>query len=400
MRSILTTSSLVAITFSLAVGGQLRAADPIAFETANSVSSARDGSDAPATDASSVPGAEITVTGRADKSALGRPVTAGILGSKSALDTPFTVSAVTADEIQDLQTKDINGVFRSDASITEINSSVAQASGASFRVRGVALDQLNSFKLDGLALPYWSIDLPIEQFDQIQLFKGATGFMYGFGSPAGVVNFVMRRPGDGLIFNLDAGYRSDSLYSGHLDIGNRSADGLFGFRVNLQGESGTVYNGGYNYNYSGDIALEYRIADNLTWTADGFYMYTWQEDQVNTVSVGPSVTHLDTVDGSTNFGAKGDWKTNEMGVATTGLTWNIDPNWTAKVNYRWSRLNENFPGNLVTILNDAGDYSASAFFAPPVRIQPGAGHARGVRADGAVQARPHPRRGIGGSGAV
>ncbi|HEY0269694.1 MAG TPA: TonB-dependent receptor plug domain-containing protein, partial [Sphingomonas sp.] len=229
---------------ALLAGSKLCAADPVATASAD-------------VEAAERPGTEITVVGHNDKSTLARPVAAGILGSKSALDTPFTVSAVTADEIQNLQTKDINGVFQSDASITEINSSVAQASGASFRVRGVALDQLNSFKLDGLALPYWSIDLPIEQFDQIQLFKGATGFMYGFGSPAGVVNFVTRRPGDGLILNIDAGYRSDSLYSGHLDFSDRSADGRFGIRVNLQGESGTVYNGGYNYNYSGDIALEY-----------------------------------------------------------------------------------------------------------------------------------------------
>lgn len=363
--------SLVVLAATLGGASAARAADtPVeAVTPSDAAAGAKDANAAPSagaspavTDAPSGDDATITVIGHGNKSILARPVTAGILGEKSALDTPFSITAVTSDEIRNLQTKDINGVFRSDASITEVNSSVAQASGAAFRVRGVALDQLNSFKLDGLAIPYWSIDFPIEQFDQIQLFKGATGFMYGFGSPAGVVNFVTKRPGEGFTFSVDAGYRSDSLYSGHLDIGDRLDDGRFGYRANFQGEYGHVYNGGLNHNYSGDLALEYKITDNLTWTADGFYMKTRQDDQVNTVSVGPNVTHLATVSGSTNFGAKGDWKTNEMGVATTGLVWNIDPNWTANVHYRWSRLDENFPGNLVTITNNAGDYTASAFF--------------------------------------
>lgn len=312
---------------------------------------------APVSDVAAAPA--ITVVGKGEKA---KPVSAGILGNRSVLDTPFTVSAVSADDIANLQTKDINGAFRSDASVTEVNSSLAAASGAQFRVRGVALDQLNSFKLDGLALPYWSIDLPIEQFDQIQLFKGATGFMYGFGSPAGVINFVTRRPTDGFVFNADAGYRSDTLFSGHIDAGNRSSDGRFGWRLNLQGEDGRIYNGGYNRNYSADLALEYRLTDRLTWSADGFYMNTRQTDQVNTVSVAAAVTSLAPVDGRTNLAAKGTWKTNEMGVGTTGLDWQISDSWSAKLRYRWSKLDENYPGNLITIANNAGDYTASAFF--------------------------------------
>jgi len=315
-----------------------------------------------AADADGNPATAIVVSGRKPKTRLDRPVTAGILGAKSALDTPFTVSAVTSDEIQNLQTKDINGAFRDDASITEVNSSLAQASGAAFRVRGVALDQLNSVKIDGLAIPWWSIDLPIEQFDQVQLFKGATGFMYGFGSPAGVLNYVTKRPTDGFLFSADAGFRSSGLYGGHVDIGDRSRDGRFGYRLNVQGEAGKVYNGGTNRNISADLALDYKLTDSLRWTLDGFYMGTRQEHEVNTVSVGAAVTHLATVPGDTNFGARGDWKTNVMGVATSALNWTISPDWTAKLSYRWSRLDENFPGDLVTITNNAGAYTANAFF--------------------------------------
>lgn len=304
----------------------------------------------------------ITVTANAKKSQVTRVVQTGILGSQSVLKTPFTVSAVTSREIEDLQTKDIAGAFRDDSSITEINSSVAQASGSSVRIRGVALEQFNSFKIDGLTIPYWSIDLPIEQFDQIQLFKGATGFLYGFGSPGGIINFVSRRPTDEPTYSADLGYRSDNLFSGHVDAGGRAANDLIGYRVNLQGEAGKVYTGGYNANYSGAIALDARLTDKLTWTGDVFYMHTDQEDEVNTVSVTSAVTHLAPVSGDTNFAARGDRKTNEMGVFTTGFKYAINSNWTASLLYRYDRLNENFPGGNLSITDNRGDYTANYFF--------------------------------------
>lgn len=323
--------------------------------SANGASTGADAdADAPVVDA-------IVVTA-ASRSKVERTVQTGVLGSKSALETPFSVEAVTTAEIRNLQTKDINGVFRADASVKEINSSVAQASGAAFRIRGVATDQLNSFKVDGLTVPYWSIDLPIDQFDQIQLLKGATGFVYGFGSPAGVINFITKKPPEAPIREVDVGYRSDSLFSGHVDVGGRLDDGRYGYRVNLQSEKGDVYNGGYNYNYSGALALDARLSDSLTWRADGFYMKTYQREGVNTVSVGPNVTSLATVPGDTNFGAVGAWKTNEMNMFTTGLDWQIDSNWKATLEYRRTKLDENFPGNLITITNNAGAYTASAFF--------------------------------------
>lgn len=125
---------------------------------------------------------------------------------------------------------------------------------------------------------------------------------------------------------------------------------------------GDTYNGGHNKNYSGSVALDAKITDRLTWTFDGFYMKTWQQGEVNTVSVGSGVTHLATVPGDTNFGAKGTWKTNEMNVFTTGLNWEINDNWKATLSLRQSKLDENFPGNLITITNNAGDYTDSAFF--------------------------------------
>jgi iron complex outermembrane receptor protein len=61
-------------------------------------------------------------------------------------------------------------------------------------VRGLPVDLLNGFKMDGLSIPNWGSDMPLEPFSQIELLKGPGGFMYGFGQPGGILNFVSKQP--------------------------------------------------------------------------------------------------------------------------------------------------------------------------------------------------------------
>ncbi|CAH2774854.1 MAG: Ferrichrome-iron receptor [uncultured Paraburkholderia sp.] len=49
-------------------------------------------------------------------------------------------------------------------------------------------DTLNSFKMDGQTFPSWDTDLSLEPFEQVELLKGLSGFMYSFGSLGGIVN--------------------------------------------------------------------------------------------------------------------------------------------------------------------------------------------------------------------
>lgn len=296
------------------------------------------------------------------RSPVTRQVTTGVLGERSALETPFSVTAVTAGEIKNLQVKDINGVFRNDASVTQWQSGQAQASGAQFRVRGLAIDQLNGYKIDGLAVPYWSIDFPIEHFEQIQLLKGATGFMYGFGGPGGIVNFVAKRPTSEFVLSGGIGLSSDNIVTTSVDVGGPLAGGRVGYRANVFYEEGDTYNGGFNRNKSASLALDFHLNDKLTLTLDGFAMDTLQRNQVNTIVTTAGVTRLDPVDGRTQLGATGAWKTNEMTVLTTTLNYQFNEDWKATASYRFSHLDENYPGNLIYIFNNAGDYSLAKFF--------------------------------------
>jgi iron complex outermembrane receptor protein len=75
-------------------------------------------------------------------------------------------------------------------------------------VRGLRLDDLNGYKIDGLANINRGTEMPLEMFEQVEVLKGLSGFMYGFGSPGGIINYVTKRPTDDTFFATDLGYAS------------------------------------------------------------------------------------------------------------------------------------------------------------------------------------------------
>ncbi|QEO18183.1 TonB-dependent siderophore receptor [Acetobacter vaccinii] len=295
--------------------------------------------------------------------ALNAAVNDGALGRRSVFDTPFSVVSVGAAAIQARQATDINAVFAQDSSVTIANSGSGAASGASFKIRGLAVDSLNGYKVDGLAIPYWSIDLPVENFESIQMIKGASAFMYGFGAPGGVVNFEIKKPHDLSTLSLEAGYRSDAVFRQMIDAGGTLIDReRLRYRFSFSNEIGNLFNGGTMRRDGVTLAFDGKITSSLKWDASMFFMKTLQENMINTLSIASTVTSLPSVSGRTQLGARGSWKTNDMKVVTAGLTWEINQNWHSRLSYRYSVLDEDFPGTIMTMTNNQGDYHDNAFF--------------------------------------
>jgi iron complex outermembrane receptor protein len=296
-----------------------------------------------------------TVTVTAHKEA-GR-IEAGPLGNRSIYETPFSVGHADAEQISRIAATTIDRALGYDASVRANNSGVA--SGNTFSVRGQAVDLTNGYKVDGLAFPYWFQDHPIEALSEIQVLKGAGGFVYGYASPSGVVNFVSKRPTQDLLIDTNLSLRSSSIWRAHVDVGGPFREGgTTAFRFNAGHEQGTLYNGAENKNDFAALWVQGNIIPNLTWSVDGFYQRTWQSKQSNSISLGPNVTHLDTVNGTLNLGAASTAKWNDIAQLTGRLNYQITPNWHASVALRQSTLDERFPGNTIQITNNAGDYQS------------------------------------------
>ncbi|WP_091743223.1 TonB-dependent siderophore receptor [Phenylobacterium immobile] len=294
---------------------------------------------------------DVVVTGVRTKA----QIETGPLGSRTILETPFSIARVDAAQITRLGATTIDAAFNYDASIRPNNSGLA--SGNTFSVRGLSVDLTNGYKYDGLAFPYWYQDQPIEALEQVQVLKGAGGFVYGYASPAGIVNFISKKPTDSFAASGNISLRSSNIWRAHVDVGGPFKEGgTTGFRLNVVHEEGTLYNKAFNKNQFATLWIQGEITPELTWSVDGFYQRTWQTRQSNNITFAPGVTYLEPVKGALNLGAPSTSKFNDVGQFTSRLNWQINPDWKASVALRYSTIDERFPGNIPQITNNKGDF--------------------------------------------
>ncbi|MFT4248850.1 MAG: TonB-dependent receptor [Pseudomonas sp.] len=293
-------------------------------------------------------------------------VATSALGARSALDTPFSVTAVGEEEIAERQAVSLLGVFSRDASVSRDAGTDYNIWAQALLVRGLSLDWSNSLRVNGLPLIAYGATLPLETLEQVQLLKGASGFLYGFGAPGGIVNYVTKKPTDEPLLSFDVGYRSGSLFSQHLDAGGRfGTEDRFGYRLNLVNEQGDTYSGGHLDRHAASLALDARVTETLTWSADLLYQRS-HIDSPDPTYILNTTTYASNrlpkaIDGSKSLASPSTYNTTEFWVASTGARWQFAPNWSLKFDVGRTHTDYRLPYERIIVANQAGDYNVRLF---------------------------------------
>ncbi|WP_414650955.1 TonB-dependent siderophore receptor [Eoetvoesiella sp.] len=304
----------------------------------------------------------VTVTGTAVDDTLQHlqaPVDSGALGSRSQLETPFSSSVVTSADIESRQVNKLGDVFMLDASVSD-NSAASGAWASYLTVRGLDLDWQNSFRIDGKPFISYVTTLPYEQFERIDLLKGASGFMYGFGAPGGLVNYVTKKPTNEPVRAVTLGYTSKSLWRESVDLGGRAGnDGRFGYRLNATHEEGATNNDGRLKRDSISLALDAKLMDKLTWDFQSIYQDRKASDTEPTITTSelagqnlPSPVRND----NGRLVGNGTYSDNAFRFYSTGLKYEISPEWTLSTSYSQSSTKTRRNEEVLYLQDDLGNY--------------------------------------------
>ncbi|MGF6776257.1 iron complex outermembrane receptor protein [Paraburkholderia sp. GAS334] len=307
----------------------------------------------------------VSVTASRDTTAAAADtVSTGALGSRKQVDTPFSTHVVTSEEAQDLMANTANDLFKYDPAVSATaDNSISENS--MFTVRGLPIDTLNGIKVDGQSFPSWDTDLALEQFERVDLLKGLSGFMYGFGSPGGIVNYVLKRPTDDPYRSFSVGYQSAGVFSEKLDLGGRFGnDKRFGYRLNLVNEDGnTAEANGHLRRKMASLAMDFRITPDLTWSADAFYQKRKTNGTLFGIMFGGGLGIPDASTITHELTQPQNFYQVEMASVGTGLDYRLSENWHASVKYRFAKENRTNSDSLLFVFNDAGDYSNTLYAA-------------------------------------
>ena len=187
-------------------------------------------SDATATETADQPMTEVVVSG-----ARTQALRAGVAGFSDAplLQTPASVSVLTARQMQDLNIHSTTDAARYDASLSDAYNAVGYSE--QFSIRGFKLDNASSYRKDGMAIP-GDTQIPLENKERIEILKGLSGLQAGISAPGGIVNYVTKRPTDTPIRTVILEERERGNLYGAVDLGGRFEDTRFGYRINAAAE--------------------------------------------------------------------------------------------------------------------------------------------------------------------
>ena len=340
----------------------LSAALPVAF--AQTAQTAQAASPAEAT----LPVATV-VAARDDGPERPERVSGGALGDRKIVDTPFSVVAVGSDDIQNRMAQTANDVFKYDPAVSVLGDN-ARTENSYFAVRGIRVDMRDGMKVDGQNFVSWDTDLPLEPFDQVELLKGVSGFMYGFGTPGGIINYVTKRGTATPFAEVTVGWQANNVFSEKVDVGGRiggsngsgGADAPLGYRFNVVNEEGNTSEPNVNLRrHVFSAAFDARLSQDLTWTLDAMY---WDRKTTGTIFGLAFDSSLPVPSASAvSRTIAQPYSTHETSTRTigTGLDYRINDDWKASVKYRFAREDRLNNDSFLFVTNQAGDFADTSY---------------------------------------
>ena len=200
----------------------------------------------------------ITVNAQAAESVYFQPkVNLSGFTQQNIAEIPASIHAVTAERIADQHAKTLTDVVKNDAAVGDGYAPIGYYSN--FMMRGFALNLGSSYLLNGNLLR-GEQNVGLENKEQVEILKGMSAIQSGMSTPAGVVNYVSKRPKDIRSMTVDADSHGGNRIA--TDLGGFLGEQQFGYRVNLAHEEIHPYvehaNGKRLF---GSLALDWNISD-------------------------------------------------------------------------------------------------------------------------------------------
>ncbi|WP_066811270.1 TonB-dependent siderophore receptor [Sphingomonas asaccharolytica] len=211
---------------------------------------------------------DIVVTGERNNQIGTDTVQSGSFRNAKVLDVPLTISVIPSALLQSQQAVELIDAIRNTPGVS--TTSTGTVAYQNVTIRGITADTRANFRLDGALNVISATAFPLENKDRVEVLKGASALYYGFSSPAGIVNLVMKRPTQELSFGVTMFGDSNQGIGANVDVGDTM--GIFGYRINALSahlDTGIAYASGTRYMASG--AFDLKPTDKLTITADVEY---------------------------------------------------------------------------------------------------------------------------------
>lgn len=280
----------------------------------------------------------------------------GMLGNRSVMDTPYTVTNYTSELMSNQQARSISDVLNNDSSV---RSTLTQGGYADeFFIRGFQV--LNTdISLDGLygILPGQLVSTDFAE--RVEVLRGPSALINGIspsGAVGGAINIVPKRATDAPISDVDLRYTSDAQIGAHVDLGRRfGSENQWGIRLNVSDSGGdTPLDHQSQQLQNAFIGLDFR-GTQLRISLDAGYQHYHSNGFTQAFYVNPGFDIPRPPSFPSNFMPPWSYTTSEDYFGALRAEYDVSPNWTVFAAVGGRANNNRQLQTQAVFLNSAGD---------------------------------------------
>ena len=184
-------------------------------------------------EAATLPEVSVTAPAGYDLREPKRRGSVGPLGERELIDTPYSISVLPAEQLQDQQLRSFNDATRT---LPWVQADVPRP-----QTRGVQGAVIENSRADGFPITS-TTDIPMELYEQVEVLNGVAGSLYGPATAAGMFSLSQKRARMDGRQSLTLGINSDGRPLAHADVWTPlTKDKRWRLRVNAVQESGGAY---------------------------------------------------------------------------------------------------------------------------------------------------------------
>jgi iron complex outermembrane receptor protein len=181
----------------------------------------------------------------------------GPLGITRIIDTPYSISVIPGDLIENSQAvnfKDVSKYLPLVAYQEQQGPEILRP-----QTRGMQGGNFQNSRLDGMTM-FVTVANAMEQFQQIEVVSGLSSALYGPANPSGMFNFVSKRPTDQDLREATLSYTSDGIGTAKADLSGRIDEkAIVSYRLNgVFGEGDGFVDGSHQRRSLADIGIDVR----------------------------------------------------------------------------------------------------------------------------------------------
>lgn len=243
----------------------------------------------------------------------------GLWGSRSLQDTPYSMTVMSEDLIQNVQANDMAQLFKMNP-LTQDGGDVFIGNYYTV-IRGFSS---NNAVINGIPIADWYSFTTMEDLERVETISGATGFLYGGGRVGGAVNYVSKKPTLEDKRSVSIGNYGGEQYYGHIDLsGQIDEKNVFGYRLNALYQDGDSVAGVGKEQKFVSLAFDYKPTDNLTIDLNYAHRELERSEQKYYIYM-QSGAKRSIIDTSKNYAPKYTKGKEDNDRVTTSLKWDIN----------------------------------------------------------------------------